>query len=157
MMRYKTKTCTQCAGDPNRRLTLGEALHLLICSPCRQHYREMRLLVQRLAQEAPYTAHHAADDIMRAVPEHHYACIPQAVSDLAWLVCGVLLLFGGILLPFTGGYGWAQLMVGAHYGIITSILFGLLITVYAVLFVLSHYRLLQKIMLNESNTGRNRL
>ncbi len=116
-------------------------LHMLVCRECRAEYRRLRKLLKKTSGKSPYTTEKSAQLILGRLRDRKYSLSNNPVSDVTWLLCGVVLVLGGVIFPYLGGYMWARVMLGIRYEVVTFMIFGILISVYTVLFVISHYRL----------------
>lgn len=138
-MSFKHCQLIQKEADINQRIPLSLRLHILRCQACRMDYRRLKNVQKHTLGTSLLSAPQSTDDIMKNIPLRDYSVAPRQISDIVWLLTGLPLFVGGIVLPNSGAFLWAQLMFGSHYQIITFMIFGILITAYSILFVISHY------------------
>ncbi|MFW6365056.1 MAG: hypothetical protein ACOC2H_01125, partial [Spirochaetota bacterium] len=117
--------------DPNGSQSFIDRIHLVFCPRCARSVRAEKKLLEKTISSSPYRTSVQKDVFMKRIPHWNHRKPQQSVSDVTWLFCGIFLLSGGIILPFSGGYDWAQIMFGSRYEIVTFMTFGILITVYA--------------------------
>jgi hypothetical protein len=126
-------TCEQamrdyCSGDNNA--SLGEALlaHLASCPSCRGEVESMRAVLHSLVVDQPLLDSDLSGTILERIGE-------ERMPISAWILPGLLILLGTAWLPFSREFAALSSRVGGSFEPTTSLVMGLMLTVYALLFI----------------------
>lgn len=129
-----------------RYVPLSIRLRLIFSAGCRKKLKELDSRIRSVQGESPFDAPQGMNEsIMRriALLEESYQ---QTVSVMQWLLVGGI-LFGGIMvLRYSIFWQWASDEFGMSFDLPLSIVFGLAMTTYILLFVGSHTIGLRKIL-----------
>jgi predicted anti-sigma-YlaC factor YlaD len=135
--------------DNNEAVPLRVKAHMVFCPRCRAEITAMaeELLVLRhlspYEPDADITAEVMAAILkLSPVPEH-------TISNIKWLSVGSIILMSLFLISFSESLQWLTTRFGAHLMIPLSVVMGLIMSLYAILFISTH---LEELKVNVDNT-----
>lgn len=123
--------------DNGAPLPLYLRLHTLFCARCRAEIRAMERALAGMRRFAPPTVEDLGEEIMsrvmRSVSEDG-----RIVPLYNWVAGGVLILAGVILMRFGDSFIWLRERFGTDLELPLAIVLGVVLSVYAAVFVGTH-------------------
>ena len=134
--------------DNNSRVPFPVYIHLLFCSQCRRLVALLNEKFASLYDDAPFTMERdLCENIMKDVSRtevgygHH-------VGGLKWALVGLIILASMILFPFSDSFGWLRIHFGPGLELPVSIVFGVVLSIYASAGICSNLEALKKFIHN---------
>jgi hypothetical protein len=135
-------TCEQAMRDycsRDNHAALGEALlaHLASCSICQGEIETMQAVLHSLVVDQPGLECDLSGTILERIGE-------ERMPISAWILPGLLILFGTAWLPFSREFAALSSSTGGSFEPTISLVLGLVLTVYALLFTGLNLKLISR-------------
>ncbi len=137
--------------DNNAVVPLRLRAHMLFCPRCRAEINTLAEELLVLRHLSPFDPGiDIAAEVMEAisklspVPEH-------TISNLKWISVGSIILMSLFLISFSKSQQWLTARFGGHLMIPLSVVMGLAMSLYAILFISTH---LEELKRNVDNTRK---
>jgi hypothetical protein len=119
-------------------------LHILFCPLCRMEINRLRDFFISLRDYAPYSIKEdLTDSVMRFIQEDDVDSV-QHISSRTWLIAGFVLLASNFIIQYSDSLRWLKTHFGRDLEIPLHIIMGLMISVYAVIFIGTHLEELKR-------------
>jgi hypothetical protein len=131
--------------DNSKSIPLNIRLHILFCSDCRSEIFNLKKNIDSLAGDSMFKPKvDLTESIMKNI-ELLEISYDHNISIVRWVAVGLIILLSMFLLPFNNSFSWARGQFGGTLEIPLNIIMGLAITVYAVVFIGTHTKDLNRI------------
>mgnify|MGYP006282294063 CR=1 FL=1 len=137
-----------CQLDVDERLPLRYRVHMLFCSRCRHEVQYMEEKLVRFEGDFPFSMQNDASDTVMQLVRMSPVQYRKEVSSFKWLASGFVIFASIMLLPFSKSLSWLNDYFGGQLLFPLHVVMGILISVYAVLYVGTHLEELKDIMDN---------
>lgn len=124
-----------CSLDADEIVPLGVRLHLFRCPRCSREAQLLDRELLRIKDEFLFQMEHDASD---AIMRHVYLSpvrYSRHVSSFKWLITGLILFAGMMLMPFSQSLSWLNDFYGGRLLFPLHLIMGFLISIYAVIMV----------------------
>lgn len=131
--------------DNSKSTPLVIFVHMMFCKKCRTEIFEMQKNFAVFNESSAFTVPlDMSDAIIERIANVEIEYIQQ-VSNMRWIVTGLVIFFSIILMAFSEWADWLNLYFGSGFDISFSIVMGLAITIYAALYIAAHIDQFKKI------------
>lgn len=133
------------ALDNGKSIPLNIRIHILFCSQCRIEIFNLKKNIDSLQGDSLHqTPFDLTESIMKNI-ELLEISYEHNISIVRWVTVGLIILLSMFLIPFNTPLSWARDQFGGTLEIPLSIIMGLAITVYAIVFIGTHTKELSRI------------
>jgi hypothetical protein len=109
--------------------------------------KEVVLIQENLAHLKGDVPYKMRKDMTAAIMKQVYAAgfeYEQAVSSIKWFIAGFVIFASIVLIPFSDSMTWLKIQFGKSLEVPLSLVLGIAISTYAVLYIATHIELLKK-------------
>ncbi|MCP4138613.1 MAG: hypothetical protein GY754_47090 [bacterium] len=130
--------------DNYTALPFSIRLHTTFCPKCENEIFSLQEKFNSLHNAVPFKPEFDITNSVMSEIALLETSYEHNVSNLKWFSVGAIILGSIFLIPFSNNLSWLRVYFGANLEIPLSIVMGLAISVYAVLFIGSHLEELKK-------------
>lgn len=136
--------------DNDQKVSLKIRIHLLFCSKCRKEFKVFISTINSFAESAPFSPNiDLSDQIMTKIntmPVNYHHDIPI----WQWILPGLFITLGTFTISLTDTMIWIKNNFGSSFEVPLNIVFGLIISIYPIVVVLSIFTRMKNFFLASS-------
>ena len=135
--------------DNKKTIPLKMRLHFIVCSECRREAGRMTRALNFLQGEHVYEMKNSvADNVMKIImlSSNRYE---KSAAYGRWIIAGVLIVAGHYGLNYSESHTWLTSYYGQTLSVPFNIVMGVIITVYAGVFIFTHLDDIKKYVFKE--------
>lgn len=141
--------------DNYRSLPLQIRGHLIFCTRCRKDILSMRRALETILNKKPYdTSEDLSNNIMEQIATSQ-VIYKMDISSLKWISVGLIIFASIFLVSFSEPLNWLKGHFGWRLEVPLNIVLGLVISLYATLFIGTHIDEMKNILHFYRRTIRN--
>ncbi len=124
--------------DVDDGVPMSIRIHMLMCPGCRKEVQFIEKQLVSLEGDFPYIMEHDAADTVMQLVRMSSVQYRKEVSSFNWILSGFIIFSGILLLPFNKSLSWLNDYYGGQLLFPLHVVMGILISIYAVLYVGTH-------------------
>ncbi len=137
--------------DNGQNPSLLMRAHSLFCKKCREEARALALHFEEIRSMAPMQNGRDLAESVMGIIKHSRKVYVKKVSAFQWVTGEGIILASIVLVQFSPAKIWLDAVLGEAFHIIMSVTFGVIITLFTAVLVITHMAECNELLINVKN------